>query len=122
MSKRTRGSRRAAQRRQGNRPQQPRAVRATTAPPVTDSPASVELADERVDERRSGATEENASDVRSAPNRSRARPSALLAARAATEYVYVAQDVRRIAAVAALLFGTMLVLWVLIVVARVIPV
>ena len=121
MSKRTRGSRRAAQRRQGNRPQPPRAVRTTAAPPVTESSAALELAEERVEERRPSPTEDT-SEVRSTATRSRARPSALLAARAASEYVYVAQDVRRIAVVASLLFATMLVLWVLIVVARVIPV
>jgi hypothetical protein len=50
--------------------------------------------------------------ARSSPARARAKPGSLLAAKAATEYVYVAQDLRRIAVVAALLFGIMLVLWV----------
>jgi hypothetical protein len=59
--------------------------------------------------------------LRAAP-RSRARPSSLLAAKAATEYVYVAQDVRRIVMVGGVLFGIMLLLWVLIVVAKVIAV
>ena len=53
--------------------------------------------------------------------RSRAKPSAVLAARAATEYVYVAQDLRRIAVVAAVLFGVMFALWVLIVVVGILP-
>ena len=66
-----------------------------------------------------------ASDLRRASRASAGRgpsprTSSLLAAKAATEYVYVAQDVRRIVAVGALLFGIMLVLWVLIVVAKVI--
>jgi hypothetical protein len=60
--------------------------------------------------------------MRAAPARSRARPSSLLAAKAATEYVYVAQDVRRIVVVGGALFAVMLLLWVLIVVAKVIRV
>jgi hypothetical protein len=51
----------------------------------------------------------------------RVKPGSLLAAKAATEYVYVAQDMRRIALVAALLFGILFVLWLLIVVMKVIP-
>ena len=51
----------------------------------------------------------------------RVKPGSVLAARAATEYVYVAQDLRRITVVAALLFGVMIVLWLLIVVLKVIP-
>jgi hypothetical protein len=41
------------------------------------------------------------------------KPDSLLAARAAQEYVYVGQDLRRIAVVAGILFGTLVVLWVL---------
>lgn len=48
------------------------------------------------------------------------KAGSLLATRAATEYVYVAQDMRRILGVAALLIGGMFVLWLLIVVMRVI--
>lgn len=44
----------------------------------------------------------------------------MLAARAATEYLYVAQDMRRILAVAGALFATLVVLWLLIVVLRVV--
>jgi hypothetical protein len=43
---------------------------------------------------------------------SRVRPNSLLAARGAEEYVYVAQDLRRIAAVAALLFGLLFAAWI----------
>jgi hypothetical protein len=39
----------------------------------------------------------------------------------ATEYVYVAKDMRRILVVAALLAAVMIVLWVLLVVMRVVP-
>lgn len=59
--------------------------------------------------------------VERAHPRHRTKPGSLLAARAATEYVYVAQDMRRIALVAALLLVTLIVLWLLIVVLRVIP-
>ena len=59
--------------------------------------------------------------ARTAHPRTRVKPGSLLAARAATEYVYVAQDLRRIVVVSALLFGIMLALYLLIVVARVIP-
>jgi hypothetical protein len=41
--------------------------------------------------------------------------------RAATEYVYVAQDMRRIIVVAVLLFGALVALWLAVVVLRVIP-
>ena len=51
----------------------------------------------------------------------RTKPGSLLAARAANEYVYVAQDMRRILVVAAALFGTLIILWLLIVVMKVIP-
>ena len=43
---------------------------------------------------------------------SRVRPNSLLAARGAEEYVYVAQDLRRIAVVAVLLFGLLIAAWV----------
>jgi len=59
--------------------------------------------------------------ARSAQPRSRVKPGSLLAARAATEYVYVAQDIRRILLVSAVLTGVMLPLYALIVVARVVP-
>lgn len=53
--------------------------------------------------------------------RVRVKPGSLLAAKAATEYVYVAKDMRRILIVAALLGGVMVLLWVLLVVMRVVP-
>lgn len=43
---------------------------------------------------------------------SRGRPNSLLAARGAEEYVYVAQDLRRIVVVGLLLFGLLIVAWV----------
>ena len=51
----------------------------------------------------------------------RTKPGSLLAAKAATEYVYVAQDMRRILVVAGAMFGTLIILWMLLVVFRVIP-
>jgi hypothetical protein len=42
------------------------------------------------------------------------RANTLLATRAAEEYVYVAQDLRRIALVAVLLFGILFGLWIVI--------
>jgi hypothetical protein len=53
--------------------------------------------------------------------RARVKPGSLLAAKAATEYVYVAQDMRRILVVAAVLAAVMLILWLLLVVMRVVP-
>jgi hypothetical protein len=68
---------------------------------------------------------EAANETEAAPSnptrRRRGKASGVLAARAATEYLYVAQDMRRILAVASSLFATLVVLWVLIVVLRVIP-
>ena len=51
----------------------------------------------------------------------RIKPGSLLAARAATEYVYVAQDMRRILLVAGGLIGLLFVLWLAVVVLKVIP-
>jgi hypothetical protein len=45
----------------------------------------------------------------------------VLAGRAATEYVYVAQDLRRIALVAVSLIGILLLLWIVLVVMGVSP-
>jgi hypothetical protein len=48
------------------------------------------------------------------------KAGSLLAARAATEYVYVAQDIRRIVVVAGALIGFLFVLWLLVVYLKVI--
>jgi hypothetical protein len=53
--------------------------------------------------------------------RQRAKPGSLLAARAATEYTYVGQDLRRIAVVSLVLLGVMLAAWLAIAVFRLIP-
>jgi hypothetical protein len=52
--------------------------------------------------------------------RHRPKPGSLLAERAASEYVYVAQDMRRIIVVSAILVAALIVLWLLIVVLKVI--
>jgi hypothetical protein len=55
---------------------------------------------------------------RSLPGRIKVKPNSLLAARAETEYVYVGRDLRRIAIVGASMFGTLFLLWILLVVFR----
>jgi hypothetical protein len=50
----------------------------------------------------------------------RTKPGSLLAVRAAAEYVYVGQDLRRIGLVATLLFGILVALWALLIVMKVI--
>lgn len=59
--------------------------------------------------------------MRSIHHRARAKPGSILAERAATEYVYVAQDLRRIAVVAGMLIGILLLLWVVLVIMGVSP-
>jgi hypothetical protein len=58
--------------------------------------------------------------ARSTPGRARTKPGSLLAVRAAAEYIYVGQDLRRIGIVAVLLFGILLVLWVLLIMLKVV--
>lgn len=53
---------------------------------------------------------------RSLPGRIKVKPNSLLAARASTEYVYVGRDLRRIVIVGAAMFGTLILLWILLVV------
>lgn len=119
MSKRTRGAAtRTTQRRPGQRPAGARPPTARSADSPTPRPpsqllAAEGIADEIVEGRPDRATAQLGAVARSTPSRSRAKPSGLLAAKAATEYVYVAQDLRRILMVAALVFGIMLVLWIL---------
>jgi hypothetical protein len=129
VSKRTRGSSRAAHRRPGARPASQRtaarqrdagAARTEAAPvaPLAEEPRSAEPV---IDEVAGPPAETRRPDAHTAHPRQRIKPGSLLASRAATEYVYVAQDLKRIGIVGGLLFGTLLVLWLLIVVMRVIP-
>ena len=82
--------------------------------------AAEEVAEYIVEERPAQAAAILESTVRSHP-RQRVKAGSLLAARAATEYVYVAKDMRRILVVAGLLLAVMFVLWLLLVVMRVVP-
>ena len=123
MAKRTRGSRpnrpSSSARAPRTRPIDPRPVDPLT---VSQLDAASQIAEDMVEHRPVAAAQEVQRVARSTPARQRATASSLLATRAAQEYVYVAQDVRRIILVAAALFGIMILLWLLIVVARVIPV
>lgn len=95
------------------------ARRSTSAVPASQLEAA-EIAEGVVDDRPAEAAAVLEANARMHP-RSRAKPGSLLAAKAATEYVYVAQDMRRILVVAALLAAVMLALWALLVVMKVVP-
>ena len=114
MSKRVRGPVRT-NRRPAGRP----AGTATRRVPSQLAAAEVIAADV-IDGQPSEAATELAQVAHSTPARGRTRPGSLLAVRAATEYVYVAQDMRRILLVAGALFGTLILLWLLLVILRVI--
>jgi len=90
------------------------------APPSQLVAAEV-IAEDVIEGQPSEAADELEVVARSTPARSRARPGSLLAARAASEYVYVAADMRRILLVAGTLFATLIVLWLILVVFRIIP-
>jgi hypothetical protein len=118
MSKKVRGPVRA-NRRPGARP-----ASATTARRRPSQLEAAEvIAEDIVEERPAEAAAALETVARTVPTRAgvRTKPGSLLAAKAATEYVYVAQDMRRILFVAALLFGAMIILWLVLVVMRVIP-
>ncbi len=108
MSKRTRGGRRAPASRSNQR------SRAASRParPVSQLEAA-EIAAEDIEEGRpAAAANEIERAAAAAPRRPGGRPNTLLATRAAEEYVYVAQDLRRIALVAVLLFAILFGLWI----------
>ena len=122
MSKRSRGpARPAAHRRPGTRPaiNRPPRERPTAAPSALE--AAPEIAEDIVEDRPAEAQRELERVARTPSRHRTAKPGSVLAAKAATEYVYVAQDMRRIILVAAALFGILLVLWLVVVVLRVIP-
>lgn len=79
------------------------------------------IAEDIAEERPAAARAELERVARATGPRHRIKAGSLLAARAATEYLYVAKDMRRIVVVAALVFGTLILLWALIVVMRVLP-
>jgi hypothetical protein len=129
VSKKTRGSARTRHRRPGARPasSRPAASRQPSRPIEAElgsetltsvSPAVPEVEEARPAEQR---REVDRPAPRTSHGRPRAKPGSLLAARAATEYVYVAQDLKRISVVGSLLFGALIVLWLAVVVLRVIP-
>lgn len=122
MSKRVRGTVRTH--RPGTRPASERvagARRRTLQERPSQLAEAAVVADAIVAEAPSvDAVAESQSVPRTTHSRHRIRAGSLLAARAATEYVYVAQDMRRILAVAAVLIAALIVLWVLIVVLKVV--
>jgi hypothetical protein len=93
-------------------------------PILAERPSQLEAAEvaaeDVVEDRPAAAAAVLEANARSHP-RHRVKAGSLLATRAATEYVYVAKDMRRILIVALLLVGIMLVLWLLLVVMRVVP-
>ncbi len=114
MSKRVRGTRRPSATRPANRPARP--APAATLAPVNQLAHSAEPnAVAAAAAPGAGVTRVQSPLPRSGP----ARQSAL-AARAATEYVYVGQDLRHIALLASAIGGVLLVLWVIIDVLRLI--
>jgi hypothetical protein len=132
VSKRTRGSARV-HRRPGARPAGSRSTaRRREAAPPTAADANTPVVDAQAGDALTGESAvaptreplrrvEGERTVPRANPRSRVKPGSLLAARAATEYVYVSQDLKRISLVGGLLFATLFVLWLLIVYLRVIP-
>jgi hypothetical protein len=122
MSKKVRSAART-QRRPGSRPTTNRGTNVRRPPspvPASQLEAAEIVAEDIVEARPAEAAAVLDANARMHP-RSRVKPGSLLAAKAATEYVYVAKDMRRILIVAALLAAVMLTLWLLLVVMRVVP-
>ena len=122
MTKKVRGGR--THHRPGTRPSTDRAATPRRRPTAIERPSQLEAAEEAaediVEDRPASAANVLEATARSHP-RHRVKAGSLLATRAATEYVYVAKDLRRILLVAALLSTIMFTLWVLLVVMRVVP-
>ena len=111
MSKRSRATRSTRRSRpQATAPAQRSTAPAQRATAPAESPAAVATAPV--------ASAVEAPEPRSAPSRPQARangkPSGLLAQRAANEYVYVAQDLRRIGTFAGAVAVIMALVWLLI--------
>lgn len=123
MSKRTRGSARTPHRRPGTRPATIRTRQRTDlerAPEIAERMlATEEPTNEAATHVPAPAAERRTPAV--VHGRTRVKPGSLLAARAANEYVYVAQDLKRILLLGGVLFAALVALWLLIVVLRVIP-
>ncbi|MEX2548520.1 MAG: hypothetical protein WD830_12160 [Chloroflexota bacterium] len=124
MSKRVRGTARA-HRRPGARPPSERsAARGRTPSEARSSQleAAEVIAEEIVEERTEEAPAQERGATRAGTRlHHKVKAGSLLAARAATEYVYVSQDMRRIALVAGSLVVLLFTLWLLVVVLKVIP-
>lgn len=125
MSKRVRGAVRT-HRRPGARPPSERtALRQREPRPARQS--QLEIADVVAEDIVEDRPEEARAEIERAAPRAGTRvhhkikAGSVLAARAATEYVYVSQDMRRILLVASGLVGLLFALWLLVVVLRIIP-
>jgi hypothetical protein len=122
VSKKVRGTSRGH--RPGARPptDRPAGARRRT---IVERPSQLEaaevIAEDIIEDRPAEAARELEYVARAAQPRQRTKPGSLLAARAATEYVYVAQDMRRILVVAGALFGVLILLWLAVVVLGIIP-
>lgn len=135
MSKRTRGTARTPHRRPGTRPTTSRPASRRRDPTIRTELDEALLIDEtlEIEALAAGTTDKPAPpqpaadtpattrSTRAGRAHHRVKAGSLLATRAATEYVYVAQDLKRISVVGALIVGALIVLWLLIVVLRVIP-
>jgi hypothetical protein len=123
MTKKVRGAARTHHR-PGTRPATDRRDAPRRRETLVEPPSQLEVAEEAAEEvveaRPAAAAALLEANARAYP-RHRVKAGSLLATRAATEYVYVAKDMRRILFVAALLVAVMLVLWLLLVVMRVVP-
>jgi hypothetical protein len=128
MSKRVRGNVRA-HRRPGARPSSERSAnrRRNQPGPARARESQLEIAEVVAEEIVEGQPQQARAELertaRTAQLRThhKIKAGSLLATRAATEYVYVSQDMRRILLVAGSLVGVLLVLWLLVVVLRVVP-
>lgn len=122
MAKRSRGPARPAHRRPGTRPPTTRSakpgrpIRAASQLEVAE-----EIAEEIVEEHPAAIVERDPERIARTSARQRIKAGSVLAAKAATEYVYVAQDLRRIVILSAIMFAVLAVLWVVFVLLRLIP-
>ncbi len=124
MSKRVRGTVRA-HRRPGARPPSERSAARGRTPSEARS-SQVEAADVIAEEIAEESIDDTPALERAAARAGtrlhhKVKAGSLLAARAATEYVYVSQDMRRIVLVAGSLVVILFTLWLLVVVLKVIP-
>lgn len=123
MSKRSRGPARSTHRRPGTRPPTSRPARGTARPThrVSQLEAAEVIAEAIVEDEPVTAVRELERSARAATPRARAKPGSLLAAKAATEYLYVSQDLRRILLLSGAMFAALIALWLVFVVLRLVP-